>query len=242
MADTVLQVDHRPLYVRVREILVQRVSSGYWKPGQSLPNEFELADELGVSQGTVRKALDMLASEHLVVRRQGRGTFVAEHTSADIHFRFFHLHDADGCPAIPDSIGIKVEVDVARPAERKALRIDQGGSVIRIRRVRTVEGEPVIVERIVLPGDLFAGIEAIDPIPNTLYDLFQRRFGVTISGADEELTAIAASAQEAKLLKVAPGAPLLEINRTAMGVDGRRIEWRISRCLTTRLHYFSQLR
>ena len=114
--------------------------------------------------------------------------------------------------------------------------------VIRIRRVRTVEGEPVIVERIVLPGDLFSGIETIDPIPNTLYDLFQSRFGVTVSGADEQLAAVAASAKEARLLKVEPGAPLLAIDRTAMGVDGRRIEWRVSHCLTTRLHYFSRLR
>ena len=116
----------------MREILVERVSSGYWKPGQSLPNEFELADELGVSQGTVRKALDMLAGEHLLVRRQGRGTFVAEHTPADIHFRFFHLHDATGRPAVPDSVGTKVEVGPARPAERKALMTDDGSAVIRI--------------------------------------------------------------------------------------------------------------
>ena len=234
--------DFRPLYAQLEELMVRRLADGRWRPGDLLPSEMRLAEEFGVSQGTVRKALDMLASEHLVVRRQGRGTFVAEHTSADIHFRFFHLHDAEGRPAIPDSIGTKVDVGTARPAERKALQIDNGSSVIRIQRVRTVKDEPVIVERIVLPGDLFAGIETVDPIPNTLYDFFQRRFGVTISGADEELTAIAASAKESKLLKVPTGTPLLEINRIAMGVDRRRIEWRVSRCLTTRLHYFSELR
>lgn len=242
MADISLQTEHRPLYARVREVLVERVSSGYWKPGQALPNEFDLADELGVSQGTVRKALDILVSEHLVVRHQGRGTFVAEHTPADVHFRFFRLCDANGHPAIPDSIGTRIELGPARPAERRALATDEGSRVIRIRRVRTVEGEPVVVERIVLPADLFTGIEAIDPIPNTLYDLFQRRFGVTVTGADEQLTAVAASAREVRQLKVAPGAPLLEINRIAVGVDGRRVEWRVSRCLTTRLHYISLLR
>jgi GntR family transcriptional regulator len=80
-----------PLYAQVRQLLRERIRSGTWRPGQLLPNEFEIADEFGVSQGTARKALDALAQDGLVVRRQGRGTFVVEHTPAHVMFRLFHL-------------------------------------------------------------------------------------------------------------------------------------------------------
>ena len=78
--------DARPLYAQVREHLVERIRSGEWKPGQLIPNEFEIAAEFGVSQGTARKAISELAAEGLVLRRQGRGTFVVEHTPAHAHY------------------------------------------------------------------------------------------------------------------------------------------------------------
>lgn len=241
-AEKAMQAGRSPLYAQVYDILVQRISSGPWRPGQLLPNEFDLARELGVSQGTVRKALDRLAAEHLVVRRQGRGTFVAEHTADAVHFRYFHLHGPDGDRATPDSIGIRVSRGKAAATDRAKLELPAGAEVVRIDRVRTVEGEPMIVERIVLPGARFPDIESIDPIPNTLYDLFQSRYGITVAGADEQLTAGSATPAEAVKLKVAPGTPLLVIDRIAFGVDGTRVEWRLSRCLTDKLRYLSRLR
>lgn len=237
-----MQAGRSPLYAQVYDILVQRISTGPWRPGQLLPNEFDLARELGVSQGTVRKALDRLAAEHLLVRRQGRGTFVAEHTADAVHFRYFHLHGPDGERATPDSIGIKVSRGKASAADRARLDLAPGAEVVRIDRIRTVEGEPVIAERIVLPGARFPDIETVEPIPNTLYDLFQSRYGITVAGADEQLTAGSATGAEARQLNVAPGTPLLVIDRVALGVDGTRVEWRLSRCRTDRLTYISRLR
>ncbi len=103
----------RPLYAQVRECLIERIRSGEWKPGQLIANEFEIAAEFGVSQGTARKAIGDLASEGLVVRRQGRGTFVVEHTPAHVLFRFFNLFDEDGNPVIPDSRDVKVSSALA---------------------------------------------------------------------------------------------------------------------------------
>lgn len=242
MTDNDLRAGRTPLYAQVYDILVERIASGRWRPGDLLPNEFELARELGVSQGTLRKALDRMAGEHLLMRRQGRGTFVAEHTAEALHFRFFQLHDAKGLRAIPDSVGITVERTPANSKERLALELAEGAEVIRIRRIRTAAGEPVILEDIALPAARFAGIEKMDPIPNTLYDLFQSAYGITVAAADEKLTAESANAREARRLDVEPGTPLLVIDRIATGVDGTPVEWRVSRCLTSRLHYLSRLR
>lgn len=176
------------------------------------------------------------------MRRQGRGTFVTEHTAEAVHFRFFQMHDAKGLRAIPDSAGITVEKATANARERAALELGVGAEVVRIRRIRTVEGQPIILEDITLPAARFEGIEAIDPIPNTLYDLFQSGYGITVAAADEKLTAESANTRAARRLNVEPGAPLLVIDRIATGVDGAPVEWRVSRCLTNQLHYLSRLR
>src|SRR5262245_32399559 len=113
--------DGRPLYARLRDVLIERIRSGEWKPGQLIPNEFEIAAEFGVSQGTARKAIGELASERLVLRRQGRGTFVVEHTPAHVLFRFFNVFDAAGAAVIPDSRDVTASLDSADAAERAAL-------------------------------------------------------------------------------------------------------------------------
>src|SRR5690349_13804744 len=122
--------DHgRPLYVRVRERLVERIRLGQWKPGQLIPNEFEIAAEFGVSQGTARKAISELAAEGLVLRRQGRGTFVVEHTPAHVLFRFFNIFDDAGVPVIPDSRDTHSSLADANGEERHALALGQAARV-----------------------------------------------------------------------------------------------------------------
>jgi GntR family transcriptional regulator len=137
----------RPLYAQVRERLIERIRSGEWKPGQLIANEFEIAAEFGVSQGTARKAIGDLASEGLVVRRQGRGTFVVEHTPAHVLFRFFNLFDAGGAAVVPDSRDVRSSVAPASSEERGALGLDAGARVIRITRIRTRDGPLYIVTR-----------------------------------------------------------------------------------------------
>ena len=103
-------VGYRPLYQQVRDLLVRRLADGQWQPGKSIPSEHQLAQELGVSQGTVRKALDTMAAERLLVRRQGRGTFVAELTEQHILFHFFKLRADDDAQRFPASRVIDVTV------------------------------------------------------------------------------------------------------------------------------------
>jgi len=231
----------QPLYAQVKALMMQRLIAGQWRPGEMLPSEFQLADEFGVSQGTVRKALDELAADNVVVRRQGRGTFVAEHDDHRALFHFFHLVGPDGERRLPESSLISVRKGLAGRLEAGRLGIGRGVPVIRIRRVRNLDGRPAIAETIAVPQRLFPDLADIREVPNTLYDLYERRYGITIARAVERLAAIAADARDAKLLEIAPGAPLLEIDRTALALDGNPVEWRISRCLTATHHYRVEL-
>lgn len=233
--------DARPLYAQVRETLVERIKAGTWKPGQLIPNEFEIAAEFGVSQGTARKALDVLAVDGLVVRRQGKGTYVVEHTPAEMLFRFFQLHDRDGRQIQPDSPFAKANAAIANKAECAALGLARGARVIRIERLRHRGKTPFVAETIVLPDALFPGLAGRSDVPNTLYDLFQKRFGLIVTRADERITAVLAGAAEAQALGVREGTPLLRIERSAFGLDDARLEWRVSLCHLADGHYFARL-
>lgn len=235
------KIDAKPLYVQVQRALSERIHSGVWEPGRPLPNEFQLAAEFGVSQGTVRKALDALAAEHLVERHQGRGTFVARHTSDTVHFRFFQLYDPVG-RIHPESRDVEVTVATADADERVALALEPKGSVIRIRRMRTHEDRPIIDERISISHARFAALLEQDTIPNTLYDLYQTVFGVTVARVEENLRAVAAASDTAKRLACAAGTPVLLIERVAFDYGGQPVEWRVSHCITDPVFYHCTLK
>ena len=232
----------RPLYSQVREALVGRLIDGTWPPGMLLPSEHQLAAELGVSQGTVRKALDAMAADNLLVRRQGRGTFVAEPEDGRMVFQFFKLVSDDGRRSLPESNVIGVERSGASPAEQESLDLRRGRDVWRIDRTRELDGRVVIVERIVLPADRFPGLDRINPVPNNVYALYAQKFGLTIARAEERLKAIGSSAQDAEHLDCPVGTPLIEVDRIGYGLDETIVEWRVSRCLTDHFHYAISLK
>jgi GntR family transcriptional regulator len=234
--------NRNPLYVQVRAVLLERIATGIYRPGEVLPNEFAIADELGVSQGTARKAIDSLARDQLVVRRQGRGTFVAEQTPADVLFRFFKIYTSTGERVQPSSRDTRVTRGKASAREGQALQISRSASVIRISRTRLNGDIPIIRESIVVPEKRFPGIGMNGDVPNTLYDLFQHQYGVTVTHTSENIEAVVARAREAKHLHVKIGAPLLKIDRQTFGLDNRPIEWRVSLCHLIGLHYRAELR
>lgn len=234
------QVGFLPLYRQVRATLVQRLLDRTWPPGHLLPSEMELAAEIGVSQGTVRKALDEMAAERLLVRRQGRGTFVAEHDDDRILFQFFKLQSDSGSRVFPDSRIISVETRAAKEEERSRLDLPARAQVIFIRRVRSCDGKPLLVETLILPFALFAGLEKGD-IPNNLYQLYAARFRITVARAHEKLKAICLGPDDARALGVKSGTPALAIDRIAIALDGKPVEWRVSHCLTHAFHYVSDL-
>jgi GntR family transcriptional regulator len=231
--------DFQPLYKQVYAVLVRRIAEGAWRPAQALPSEQALARELSVSQGTVRKAMDALASENLILRQQGKGSFVAEHTQEHALFRFFRLaRPAPNPERVTPQLGDeKVRSRPANKAELAKLALRKGAQVVEIRRTRLIDDAPKVVETIILPLGLFPGIDKQKVLPNTLYSLYQGVYGVSISVAKEELRAVLANKKDAKALELSPGTPLLQIDRIAVALDGRPVEWRVSRCDTRDIVY-----
>jgi len=234
-------IGYRPLYRQIRDLLVQRIVDGVWAPGAALPAESRIAQELGVSLGTVRKALDEMEAERLVVRRQGRGTYVARHDERRVLFQFFKLTPDDGAAVFPASRVLEVGRGAATAAEAAALELAAGAEVVRIARVRSLAGAATVLEDIAVPAALVAGLDA-RPVPNNLYELYAVDYGLTIARATERLKAIAADARQARHLGVEVATPLLAVDRLAHSIDGRPAERRLSVCRTDRVHYLCELR
>ena len=235
--------EFQPLYAQVKNLLVKRIGSGGWKPGELLPSESELAAEYNVSQGTVRKAMMGLEADRLVVRRQGRGTYVARHSNDAALFRFFRLVGLDGRPLTPTSKLLRYRVRRATRDQAAQLGVDVGASLHAITRVRAFDAVPTILERIFVPMTLMPELEEAlrERMTEEMYVIYQERFGVSIARATERLAAVLATAEEASQLLVDPGTPLLEVARTAHDIGGRKVELRISRCNTAQSRYASDV-
>ena len=227
------------LYMQIKELLVAKIGNGEWSPGNVIPSEINLAQEFGVSQGTVRKAITELVENNVLTRKQGLGTFVSNHDLHRALFHFFHITDNRGHKVLPDSNVLTCSRKKASRKEISKLRLTEKTCVIRIERVRNFSARPTMIETITLPaepfGDLVNGGEC--ELPNTLYELYEKRYGITIHSADEQLRAIAASRHDASLLNLEVGTPLLEIERVAITLDKTPVELRISRC-STKNHYY----
>ncbi len=228
-----------PLYARVERIVTDRIADRTWPPGHMLPSEMELAAELGVSQGTVRRALDALFRRHVVERRQGRGTFVATHTSERALFHFFHLTDLEGGKTAPTSRVLSLGRVIAAEDETRHLRLRKGAAVIRIGRVRLLRGIARVVETIALPAARFRGfsLPVGEEMQDELYVHYQRHHGVSVARAEDALCAVTASAEQAALLDLPVGAPLLGVERVACDLANQPVEWRVSFVDTGALRY-----
>lgn len=231
-----------PLYRQVKEILVGRIAGGDWAPGAQVPAEPRLAKDLGVSPGTVRKALDEMTAEGLVTRRQGAGTYVASASAEASLFRFFKLVNKAGERFMPSSKEVGRKLTTANARERKCLRLAAGDRVVRIKRLRFSGEAPIMIEQVTLPLGRVPRIEQVtEELPNTLYDFYEDRLGVTIRRADETLRAVAAGADDAKLLGVGLGDPLMEIERLAFSFADQPLELRLSRLDTRDCGYLNRI-
>ncbi|WP_121095841.1 GntR family transcriptional regulator [Roseinatronobacter ekhonensis] len=232
----------QPLHQQLRDLMLARIESGEWSPGTFLPSETRLAEEYGVAVGTLRKALLDMAAEGLVLRRQGKGTVVSSHDSDAVLFRFFNLRRADGTTFHPESRVLDRAFRAATPAEATALGLSVGAEVICITRVRDGDGVPLIYEEILLDAARFGSLLTLpDPLPNTLYQLYQTDFGASVYRALEHVTASAAEDGCARELGCTPGTPLLRVHRVAVDYNGAPLELRISYINTGAVHYHAEL-
>lgn len=232
-----------PLYQQIKALITQSLQSGEWKPGELIPSEVELANRFKVSQGTVRKAIDELAAENLVVRRQGKGTFVATHHEARAQFRFLRLMPDAGEPHSADNKILEVK-RVRAPAEvARLLDIKSGDSVIFIKRVQAFDGAPTIVEELWLPGVIFKGLtaERLAEYKGPMYGLFETEFGTRMIRATEKIRAVSADQDTAELLNVAVASPLLSVERVSFTYGDKPVEVRRGLYLTDHHHYQNEL-
>lgn len=232
----------RPLYLHVRDSLFNRLIDGRWKPGMLLPSEQQLAGELGVAQGTVRKALDALALENFLVRKQGRGTYVAFPEEGRLHFQFYRLRPDGGDTCVPDSTVHALRRVRADAEARERLGLRRQADVWELERTRSLDGRVVTLERVVLSVARFPKLDELPQLPNNVYVLYAANYSQIITRATERLKAVTATAHDCELLDCRMDAPLLLIDRVAYGLDDAPVEWRVSRSTTADFHYLSELK
>lgn len=232
-----------PLYRQIKALITQSLESGEWRPGDVIPSEVDLAARYGVSQGTVRKAIDELAADNLLVRRQGKGTFVATHHEDRVQVRFLRLLPDDGemRPHVSDVLEcrrVRAPADIARQLDLKPAE-----PVVQIKRVLRFEGPPVVFDEIWLPGATFRGLtmERLAGYKGPFYAMFETEFGTRMIRASEKVRAVAAQAQVAALLGVKEGEPLLSVERLSYTYGDRPVEVRRGYYVTSQYHYQNDL-
>ncbi len=229
----------RPLYAQLRDALADRVARGEWAPGAAIPNEQDLAREYGVSAGTIRKALDIMEGEHIVVRKQGRGTFVIDQTSDELSVRFTNVCDARGARVHGQTEVIDVAEGLADEQECARLRITMHEAVYRIRSIRRHEDWPYMVEQVSMPAALFPDLLRTNGFPKDISALAQAH-GFLLGKAEERISVCQAPPEIAEALRVAPSSPLIVLDRVMMTLDQRRIEWRVGQCHLGPNYYLAQ--
>ena len=243
MPETLPSPSFRPLYEQIKILITQSLVAGEWKPGEAIPSEMELAARFRVSQGTVRKAIDELASEHILVRRQGKGTFVASHSEPSYQYRFLRVMPDSGQKLTPHNVLLEVRKGKASAEIARALAIKAGAPVHVIRRVLEFQGRPLILDEMVLAASRFPGLTVpkLEEYHGSMYSFYEAVYGLRMIRAEERMRAVAADAVAAGHLRVPPGTPLLCVDRIAFTYGDMPVEWRRGLCLTDGFSYFNEL-
>ena len=232
-----------PLYRQIKSLILQALEAGEWRPGQVIPSEQELAARFSVSQGTVRKAIDEMAADNLLVRKQGKGTFVASHNDPRSFFRFLRLAPINGDLAPPQSVPLDCWRAKAGQEASRMLGIAMGDPIIIVRRLLKFAQKPIVIDEIYLPGEVFQGLtqEMLQGWNGSLYSLLETRFGMRMIRAQERIRAVAADRSTSEALKVEEGTPLLSVERVTYTYGDKPVEWRRGLYSTAEHFYLNEL-
>lgn len=236
-------LNSEPLYVQLRTALARRIASGDWKPGETIPNELDLAKEYGLSAGTVRKALDWMEEAKLISRQQGRGTFVTDPASKESSRRFNRLRDAGGGILRLESALVSISSATADDRARTRLRLQPGQAVTKLGKLSSVQGQPVMFEEIAVPTELFPSISGASDLQPPCYDLLElaQRNGILIGKGEERISIEAATPSMASQLGIEPGKQVLVLDRVVHTIEDRPAEWRMAWCNLGANHYLTEL-
>ena len=233
----------RPLYDQIKVLITQSLIAGEWKPGEAIPSEMELAVRFKVSQGTVRKAIDELSAENILVRRQGKGTYVATHNEEVIKLRFLRLAAANGKKELLESELLEFSRGKANGEVAAMLDIKSGTATLEVKRLLSFSGRPLIHDHIIIPASPFKGLNAarVQENKGSMYSMYETQYGIHMVRAEERLKAVAADNEVAQNLGLPVGSPLLSITRVSYTYGDKPMEWRLGLCVTDDHHYMNEL-
>jgi GntR family transcriptional regulator len=232
-----------PLYEQIKAMILASLQASEWLPGDAIPSEMELAARYAVSQGTVRKAIDELAAQNLLIRRQGKGTFVATHQEEDFQYRFLRLEPDSGEKLHLKNQFLACENIPSDPYIARLLKIKPGDSIIRIDRIQSSAGRPIAFEEIWLPEARFKGLnlEMLNAWPGPMYAFYESEYATHMVRAEEKIKAVLAGSDLAKYLQISEGAALLSVERVAFTYGNKPVEIRHARYDTNGQHYDNKL-
>jgi GntR family transcriptional regulator len=234
---------NKPLYQVVEEHLRAMIDSGQFVAGDLIPSDPQLAAQLSVSTGTIKKAIDNLVRERRLYRHQGKGTYVSRIDFNNSLFRFTTYGDESGNQTRIRKVTTERQVEKGAPSDCKRLGVAPGAPLLYIERVGYVNDTPVMVEYSRWPAELLPGLENQEVhIPDLLYALIEEEYKVPVIRAKEALTAGGADERTARLLQMDIGAPVLVLNRTTFTTDNRVIEVRTSKGRADRFSYTTEIR
>jgi GntR family transcriptional regulator len=229
----------KPLYLQVRDVLAERIAGGAWKPGFPVAGEGDLAREFGVSSGTMRKALELMAAERLIVRRQGRGSFVADPTTKAAGFD--NVYGEDGEAIGGQAQVVEITAGAATAPERTRLQLHDS-AIYRLRRVIASKQRTCMVEDAVVPADLFPDLPSKKEVAHDT-TLLASAYGLLAGKGKERISLAKAPASVADVLCVWPDSPVMVLDRAVFTFDGARaLEWRLAYCHPEEIHYLARLR
>lgn len=233
----------RPLYDQIKVLITQSLIAGEWRPGEAIPSEIELAARFKVSQGTVRKAIDELSAENILVRRQGKGTFVATHNEDVIKLRFLRLAAANGKKELLQSELLDFSRGKATGEIAGMLNLKSGTAVLEMKRLLSFSGRPLIHDHIIVPAAPFKNLNAarVQENKGSMYSMYETQYGIHMTRAEERLKAVAAEGEVARSLGLPVGTPLLSILRVSYTYGDKPMEWRLGLCVTDDHYYINEL-
>ena len=233
----------QPLYEEVKKNISTSLIGGEWGPGQAIPSEIELSNTYNVSQGTVRKAIDELSAESILIRRQGKGTYVATHNEENIQFRFLKLTSNIGLKEKLDNQLVSFVKEKATNKLAKILNVNTASTIISLKRVLTFNEKPLILDVIKIPAQSFRGLtaEMVVEKKGSMYRMYETDFGVRMLRADEQIRAVNANPESASLLNIKKNTPLLSVERISYTYENRPLEWRLGLYTTNNHYYRSEL-
>lgn len=241
-SDTTVDVSgSAPLYKQVEERILQCLADGEWKPGEQLPTENQLAERFKVAVFTIRAGISELVASNILVRKQGKGTFVARHSRQRQRYQFSHVYGNDGTQIFPDrsALAFKKEVATHAVADRLGLRKEDRQSVYHLTCLLTIDGVPASIMDIMLPVRMFSKltVRAIRGAQENLYAVYQDECGINVIRVEEHVYATAAAQDIATALKINTGSPVLRVERIAYTYQDVPVEYRVRFFDAAKFHY-----